>query len=111
MPAARRRDVRKTGQFGQECGDDLDMDGQADDDLGGPLYPSTSPVTSMSLLSKVEGTGERGQDFDRDQGLEISLGGDIGQPENWFLPWNVATSVVGGNRIWQCSLAYWPACG
>jgi len=66
---------------------------------GRPLYPSTSPVTSMSLLSKVEGTGERGQDFDRDQGLEISLGGDIGQPENWFLPWNVATSVVCGNRI------------
>ena len=100
IPAARRRDVRKTGQFGQECGDDLDLDGQADDDLGAALVLLNESGYFHVFALKVEGTGERVQDFDRDHGLEISLGGDIGQPENWFLPWNVATSVVGGNRIW-----------
>jgi len=49
MPAARRRDVRKTGQFGQECGDDLDLDGQADDDLGAALVPLNEQIGDFEL--------------------------------------------------------------
>jgi hypothetical protein len=91
----------RPGQFGQEFGDDLDPDGQADVDLGAALVLLNESGYFHGFALKVEGTGERGQDFDRDHGLEISPGGDIGQPENWLLPWNVATSVVGGNRIWR----------